>query len=518
MTNYKEILRLYSSGDYSQREIAQSLSVSRNTVSKCIGLAKEKGIALPVSEDLSNSDLEALLFPREDRRKISESYMLPDFSRLVDELKRPHVTKKLLWKEYVGTCKGSGYKPYGISQFNALLNDYVSSHNISLRRDRNPGEVLELDWAGSSMILHGKAPGLERKCHLFVAAFPFSGYFFAEAFLDEKIHSWVRGIADSLDFFGGVPLILRPDNTKTATIKADRYEPELNSVMIELSEYYRTVTIPARVRKPRDKNVVENSVSIVSTYIIAALRDQVFYGLEAMNNAILEKVYELNDEPFTKKEGSRSLLFEQEEKMHLLPLPSRAFQLFERARAKVAPDYHVQFDKCFYSVHPKYIGKEVQIKASVDTVIIHLPSGEEIARHSRGEFKGQRMTNPDHIPPKHQEILGWSGDSFRSEAKQVGPNTLALINRILASREYEVQAYRACRGVLSLKKAVGKDRLEAAAAEALAAGVVSYKSIKTLAETIDIDVACEETPSLEDDSSLFLTHSAPIAKEENNDE
>ena len=118
-------------------------------------------------------------------------------------------------------------KQYGISQFNALLNEYASQHNISLRRDRNPGEVLELDWTGSSIVLHGKAPGLERKCHLFVAAFPFSGYFYAEAFPDEKIHSWLKGIADSLSFFGGVPVILRPDNTKTATIKADRYEPGL---------------------------------------------------------------------------------------------------------------------------------------------------------------------------------------------------------------------------------------------------------------------------------------------------
>ena len=56
MTNYKEILRLYSSGDYSQREIALALSISRNTVSKCIGLAREKGISLPVPEEITTGD------------------------------------------------------------------------------------------------------------------------------------------------------------------------------------------------------------------------------------------------------------------------------------------------------------------------------------------------------------------------------------------------------------------------------------------------------------------------------
>ena len=480
MTNYKEILRLYCSGDYSQREIALALGISRNTVSKCIGLAREKRISLPVPEEITNQEIEAILFPDEERKRISQSYTAPDFSHLAEELKKPHVTKKLLWKEYVDSCKGSGYKPYGISQFNALLNEYASQHNISLRRDRNPGEVLELDWSGSSIVLHGKAPGLERRCHLFVAAFPFSGYFFAEAFADEKIHSWVKGVADSLSFFGGVPVILRPDNTKTATIKADRYEPELNTVMIELSEHYHTVTIPARARKPRDKNVVENSVGFVSTYIIAALRNQVFYSLDDMNNAV----------------------------MHLLPLPPRQFQLFERARAKVAPDYHVQFDKCFYSVHPKHIGEEVRIKASADTVMILLPSGEEIARHPRGAFKGQRVTDSSHIPPMHQEILGWSGDSFRSEARRIGNNTHALIDRILSSRQYEVQSYKICRGVLNLRNRVGARILEAASGEALDSGIISYKGIKAIAETIGMD-ADEDSGAAgnEDDSRLFLTHS-----------
>ena len=475
MTNYKEILRLYCSGDYSQREIALALGISRNTVSKCIGLAREKRISLPVPEEITNQEIEAILFPDEERKRISQSYTAPDFSHLAEELKKPHVTKKLLWKEYVDSCKGSGYKPYGISQFNALLNEYASQHNISLRRDRNPGEVLELDWSGSSIVLHGKAPGLERRCHLFVAAFPFSGYFFAEAFADEKIHSWVKGVADSLSFFGGVPVILRPDNTKTATIKADRYEPELNTVMIELSEHYHTVTIPARARKPRDKNVVENSVGFVSTYIIAALRNQVFYSLDDMNNAVMEKV--------------------------------RQFQLFERARAKVAPDYHVQFDKCFYSVHPKHIGEEVRIKASADTVMILLPSGEEIARHPRGAFKGQRVTDSSHIPPMHQEILGWSGDSFRSEARRIGNNTHALIDRILSSRQYEVQSYKICRGVLNLRNRVGARILEIAAGEALDSGIISYKGIKAIAETIGMDAEDSETTDREDDSHLFLTHS-----------
>ena len=508
MTNFKEILRMNSSGEYSQREIALSLHVSRNTVARCIASAIAHGIEDPVPESMTNEELASLLFPRTERRSFTSSFATPDFERLAEELKKPHVTKKLLWKEYLDANRNSGQRIYSITQFNVLLNDYIESHNISIRRDRNPGEVLELDWSGSAITMHGKVPGVEVKCHLFVAAFPFSGYFYAEAFPDEKIHSWLKGIADSLSFFGGVPVILRPDNTKTATIKADRYEPELNEAMIELSEYYRTVTIPARVRKPRDKNVVENSVGFASTYIVAALRNQVFYSLNDINNAVYERMQELNNEPFTKKDGCRSLLFMEEERQHLGPLPSRPFELFKRARAKVAPDYHVQFDKCFYSVHPRYIGKEVCIRASVYTVIISLPSGEEIARHDRGIFRGQRMTNPVHIPQEHREVLGWSGDKFRSEAYCIGKNTHDLIDLILSRREYEVQSYRVCRGILNLKSKVGKQVLEKAAQEALSSGVFSYKGVKTIAESMILKTTgLEEETEIEDDSAFFLTHS-----------
>lgn len=505
MTNYKEIIRLHCSGDYSNREIASILGVSRNTISRCLSKAAEIGIPMPVPEAMSNEELAGRLFPKQERKPDS-GYMMPDFGLLAEELKKPHVTKKLLWKEYVATCVDSGLKPYSISQFNSLFNEYAMSHSISMTRERRPGEVLELDWSGSSINLNSSVSDAVIKCHLFVAAFPFSGYFFAEAFADEKVHSWIRGISDSLAFFGGVPVILRPDNCKTATIKADKYEPELNQAMIELSEYYGTVTIPARVRKPRDKNVVEGTVGFASRNIIAALRNQVFYSIDEINKVIAAKVDELNAEPFTKKPGSRLDLFVLEEKPHLLPMPSRPFELFERATAKVAPDYHVQFDKCFYSVHPKHIGETVKIRASLFDVMITDGSGNVIAKHRRGMLKGQKTTDPEHIPEMHRELLGWSGDRFRSEAGRVGPKTLELIDSVLASRQFEVQAFRVCRGILNLRFRFGRQTLESAAEEAVSAGIRSYKGVKVLVETID--TASPESGEQEsvDESSFFVTH------------
>ena len=123
------------------------------------------------------------------------------------------------------------------------------------------------------------------------------------------------------------------------------------------------------------------------------------------------------------------------------------------------------------------------------------------------------MTDPSHIPPMHQEILGWSGDSFRSEARRIGESTYMLIDRILSSRQYEVQSYKICRGVLNLRNRVGARILETAAGEALDSGIISYKGIKAIAETIGMDAEDSEAVAREDDSHLFLTHSSDKKEE-----
>ena len=507
MTNAKEILRLYLTREYSQREIALAVQVSRNTVRSCI----ESYILLDLSphdvEQRSNEQLYQLLFKRKTRDENESCYLQPDFESLVKELDKPHMTKKLLWKEYTQSSNDSDLRPYSISRFNELLEEYAVRKNISLTRERVPGEILELDWSGSSLDLTSPFTDEKVPCHLFVAALPYSGYFYAEAFTDEKIRSWTSGIVNSLNFFGGVPKILKPDNCKTATIKADKYEPELNEAMRELAEYYKTVVLPARVRKPRDKNTVEATVGLVSRNIIAALRNQTFYSISDMNSEILKRVKELNDLEFQKKEGTRFDLFMTMEKSALDPLPPIPFQLFERKTVKVAPDYHIQYDRCFYSVPPKFIGQELIVKASAYEVIILTKSGEEVAKHSRGRFKGQKITNAAHIPLAHQEVLGWTSDQFRNEAKNIGENTLLLIENVLKSRTYEVQSFKSCRGILNLKKKYGKAALEEVAKQANSKKVISYKGIIVL---LDLYISSFKEDSEEeiniDPNEFFITH------------
>ena len=104
MTNYREILRLKSLG-FSERNIALSCSVSRNTVSRVVQAASKRNISWPLDFDMTDKVLEELLFPS---GKTVTDRRLPNYGYIRKELQRNGVSKKLLWTEYLEGCRPSG--------------------------------------------------------------------------------------------------------------------------------------------------------------------------------------------------------------------------------------------------------------------------------------------------------------------------------------------------------------------------------------------------------------------------
>jgi transposase len=132
-----------------------------------------------------------------------------------------------------------------------------------------------------------------------------------------------------------------PDNLKTGVDKASRADPVINWTYQEMAEHYQTVVMPARVRHPKDKPNVEGAVGVISTWIIASLRNQQFFSLRELNEAINEKLTEFNQKDFQKKIGSRHTAFLEEEKFALLPLPASTYELATWKKATVQYDYHI---------------------------------------------------------------------------------------------------------------------------------------------------------------------------------
>ena len=92
MVDYRNILRLQSQG-HSQREIERELYCSRHTISEVLIRAKAAGIAWPLEDDVTNEDIQAILFP--GKYAYSSPYTVPDYAYIHRELAKNGVTLTL---------------------------------------------------------------------------------------------------------------------------------------------------------------------------------------------------------------------------------------------------------------------------------------------------------------------------------------------------------------------------------------------------------------------------------------
>ena len=309
MTKYREILRLKGLG-FSERNIALSVPCSRNTVSKVLKCAKERGISWPLSDSTTDGDLEKLLSPS---APAVTSKRMPDFAYIRKELLKNGVSKKLLWTEYMEDCRQAGDEPLMYSHFCYYIQQDENKRRATMHINRKPAEQVEVDWAGDTAELIDPYTGETVPVYIFVGVMTYSQYAYVEAFPDEKQQSWIDAHVHMYEYFGGVAKILVPDNCKTAVIHNGGWKDQrINTVYHEMAEHYGTAIIPARVRTPKDKPNAEGTVGNISTWITAALRKEQFFTIAELNAAIRVKLEEFNNRPFQKKEGCRYELFHDE--------------------------------------------------------------------------------------------------------------------------------------------------------------------------------------------------------------
>ena len=480
--NYREILRLSSKG-LSQQDIATSVGSSKKTVNRILRLAKERNVSWPLPKSQTNDDLAKIFFT--PAKETATSRPMPDLEHIHKELKRNGVNKKLLWREYIEHCRLSKQQPLMYSQFCYYIQQDEEKRQATMHIPRKPGERIEVDWAGDPACIIDRVTGEKIKAWVFVAVLPYSQYTFVEAFTDQKQKSWLRAHIDMYAFFGGVSKLLVPDNCKTAVIHNNNwYTPKLNTSYHELAAHYDTAILPARVRKPKDKSSAEGNVGHISTWIIAALRNEQFFSLTELNAAIRERVDAWNHRLFQKRDGSPAELFLMEEKPCLADLPAYPYEIAEWKTATVQYNYHISAEGMLYSVPYEYIRKTVDIRIT-DSLIEVFYNHTRIASHPRiyGR-KGQYSTQQEHMPANHQKFLAWNGDRFRKWAESIGVSTYQVIDSILTSHKIEQQGYRSCMGLLHLADKHGAGNLENACRQALSfSSHPSYKGIKNLLAT-----------------------------------
>lgn len=153
-----------------------------------------------------------------------------------------------------------------------------SQHHLaskpSLVLEHHPTDKLYIDFAGKPLSYIDKESGEEMSVQVFVVCLSYSDYSFAMALPSQKTDNFIYTLQCCLKDMRGVPQTLVPDNLKAAATKTSRFEPSMNRVLEDLANHYGTTFTQARVRKPKDKALVENQVKLIYSHVYAKLRNQ----------------------------------------------------------------------------------------------------------------------------------------------------------------------------------------------------------------------------------------------------
>jgi len=474
MRKIKEVLRLHFEHQQSARQIAHSCDIARSTVKEYLHRAEQAKVIWSLSGEMDAAALENRLFP--PAPLISpERRQMPPMEYLHQERKKKGVTLQLLWHEY----KEANPDGYQYSQFCEIYRQWTQKLDVCLRQEYRAGEKLFVDYAGQTIPIQDPLTGKNQAAYLFVATLGASNYTFAEATLSQDLPSWIQSHVHAFEFFHGVAEILIPDNLKTGVTHPCRYEPDINPTYLDLAEYYSTVVIPARVRKAKDKAKVESAVLIAERWILAALRNRIFFSLEELNQAIREKLQDFNLRKFQKLETTRKELFENLDRPALKPLPEKPYEYAEWKKATVNIDYHIEVDHHYYSVPYPLTREQVEVRITLTTIEV-LFKNRRVASHARSYRKGAFTTLQEHMPKAHQQYLEWTPSRIIRWAKQLGPNTEKLVTHILENKPHPQQGFRSCLGIIRLGKQYSNERLEAACAYALSIHGFFYKSVQSI--------------------------------------
>jgi transposase len=490
MRKLREILRLHFENKLPGRAIARSCRSSPSTVGGYINRAIVAKLSWPPPPEFDDEALERLLFPSEHAPVRARPE--PDWALVHRELAKKHVTKLLVWQEYrEGHADGMQY-----SQFCERYNKWRRRLGLVWRRDHKAGERMFVDFSGDGITIVEPTTGECSTAKLFVAVLGASNLTYIEPVLSENLPTWIQCHVNAFAYYGGVAEIVVPDNLKSGVTKPDYYDPDLNRTYASLAEHYGAAVIPARIKKPRDKAKVEQGVLLAERWVIAVLRHREFHCIGDLREAVRDLNERLNNRMMKKLGASRRQIFESIERGTLKPLPAKPFEPCEWKKARVNIDYHVEFDRHYYSVHyTHHINdqRDMEVRATATGIEVFY-ANKRVAAHARSYDPVKRyVTLPEHMPAAHRQTnLEWPPSRFVAWGKSIGPGTEQFITELLERRRHPEQAFKSCMGVFRLGDVYSRDRLERACTMALRQRAFSSMSVRNILKNNRDAIADEE--------------------------
>ena len=462
--------------DVAYETIARRFGIGVGTVYRIEKMFNASGKSLEEFRNLEPTEAQGIIYPDELQRR--KKVPLPDFAPIHRRIAESDGKWNLMaeWFDYIKE-NPDGYK---LTQFYEHYNRFVEVNfgtaSVKMAVERKPGEKMYIDWAGDTPSVIEDGDG-KKKVHLFVTTVGFSSKVYAEAFTNETLDKFIRGVVDALQYYGGTTRYWIPDNLKTAVTKHDRDHLVLNSVFHDLESFYDVVVIPPPARKPKGKPTVESAVRYAETYILEKLKRKTYRSISEVNDDVAAIVSEMNERT-EKRAFSREQLFQEYDLPCMKPLNGRFSPCDYKFFSRVPDNYHLEYDGHYYSVSYMHHGKPAILRATFMEVVVLDENNRIIASHRRSYEKFPLyITRDEHMPKEHRfykEVNEHNGSFYRSWARKFGASMGQFIDLLLKKADHEEQAYNSCNGILHTAESYPFTRVEETARFCLDHGLVTY--------------------------------------------
>ena len=509
--DYSQIIRLKKLG-FSLNAIAKQCGCKWETVQRTIQRCSESwGDIRNIPDTISSQEISYII--NEGIGGHDDGYLQPDCDNVITRCHKGE-KREMVWADYVKEAEGKGLRPYQISRFNEIVANYAKERDIAFLIPKIPGQECQIDWVGDKAVIIDYDSKEKVELHLFVMVLPYSSYFYTEAFTDEKMASWLAGHLHAFEFFGGCPQVAIPDNCATATEEArSKYYEEviLNRKYSAFMDHYGIVVAPARSRRPKDKPAVEASVKIIETDLMPALRNENIGSVAEYNRALHRLLEKRLAKDFSKKLGSRTSIFISEEKKELRPLPLTNFTAAIEREATVGRDFHIQYDKAFYSVPYTYVRAKAIVRDENGRITIYNRKRECIAVHDKALRNWGRKTDPSHEPKDYTGFTGFTPDKLLYRSQLIGEGMAEWTRWLLDRSVSKSDVFRTIDAVLRLAAMCNREAVEKACRIAVNGNVSTVKGMKNLLASMTLEAKTDNEIQSDDSVEPFFS---PIYKED----
>ena len=358
---YEEIRQCREKYGYGQRKTARLLKVSRNTVKKYWD-----GSTVPWERKQGSGRKNDVL---------TDGHLKFIDECLEEDKQAPKKQRHTAHRIFTRLCEEKGYTGCESAVRAAVAERRKRITNCFVPLAYEPGESMQIDWGETTVFLKG----VKTKVNIWCMRECYSADIFVMAFMRQNEESFLEGILNGFEYFGGVPRKLIFDNAKVAVkdgfganaVATDKYKA--------MAAHYAFTPVFCNVAQGHEKGLVEGLVGFSRRNFFAPLPR--YENLDELNAYLREKCIgyrktKIPGKPMSVGEMAKVAL------QSYIPLPSYRFDTSKTVEHKADSFALVKFDGNKYSVPYQYSNKTVTVKGYGDKVVFMF-RGEIIAQYDR---------------------------------------------------------------------------------------------------------------------------------------